>query len=262
MVDTQETHTAELPRHPFPSVREAATELRQAAASAGSDALHPLPFNRYDPDDTDWWLSPASDNPAYKYAKTVLTAGQSAAPGDLFVGLSFEKGVGPSAAEFFDLNARGRRRVADRTWAWERRLLPSLRSGTFAETAAVAQAKAGVPLTVFMAAIYMQPSRGWDDQGDVRAMGWDSDVVRLEYSGESLTLIDESITADLLGMAVSVRSFADVLAALDGMPKADWAWVDFAIGIRMSQAVRPEPTDWSAADIWRRVCEPWAGWIG
>ena len=250
-----------LPRHPFRSVREATTALGQAAASAGADALHPLPFNRYAPEDTDWWLSPASDNPAYKHAKIALTAGQSAAPGDLFVGLSFEKGIGPSAAEFFDLTPRGRRRVADRTWDWERRLLPSLRSGTFAEAAAAAHATAGVPLTFFMAAIYMQPSRGWDDQADVRSMDWPSDVVRLEYSGGSLTLIDESITADLLGSAVSARSFTDVLAALDGMPQADWAWVDLAIGVRMSQAVRPDPADWSAGDIWRRVCEPWAGWI-
>jgi hypothetical protein len=261
MADIQGTSSVGLPRHPFHSVREAATELRQAAASASADPLHPLPFNRYAPEDTEWWLSPVSDNPAYKHAKIALAASPNADPGDLFVGLSFEKGVGQTAAEFFDLTARGRRRVADRTWAWERKLIPALRSGEFREAAAAAQATAGVPLTVFMAAIYMQPSRGWDDQGDVRAMGWPSDVVRLEYSGESLTLIDESITADLLSSAVSARSFADVAAALDGMPKADWAWVDFAIGIRMSQAVRPDPTDWSAADIWRRVCEPWAGWI-
>ena len=262
MADIQEARGVELPRQPFQSVREATTAVQRAAASAGADRLHPLPFNRYAPEDTDWWLSPVSDNPAYKHAKIALAASDSAAPGDLFVGLSFEKGIGPSAAEFFDLTARGRRRVADRTWAWGRTLLPSLRSGTFAETAAAAKAAAGIPLTVFLAAIYMQPSRGWDDQGDVRSMGWDSDVVRLEYSGGSLTLIDKSISADLLASAVSARSFADVLAALDGMPQADWAWVDFAIGVRMGQAVPPRSADWSAADVWRRACEPWARWIG
>ena len=234
MVDSAVSSSVELPRYAFSSVRDAATELRQAATSAGADQVHLLPFNRYAPEDTEWWLSPAADNPAYKYAKIALTASDWAAPADLFVGLSFEKGIGPSAAEFFDLTARGRRRVADHSWAWERRLLPALRSGTFEETAAAAQATAGVPLTVFMSAIYMQPQRGWDDQADVRSMGWDSDVVRLEYSGELLTLIDESITADLLANAVSARSFADMLVALDGMPKADWAWVDFAIGVRIA----------------------------
>lgn len=206
------------PRHPFGSVKEAATQLHRAAGAAGA-SLHPLPFNRFSQDDTDWWLSPEPGNPAYRFAKFAITAGPSAAPGDLFVGLSFEKGIGPSAAEFFELNARGRRRVMDRDWAWGRTLVPALRSGAFAESAAAAEATAGEPLTVYLAAIYMQPSRGWDDQADVRSMGWDNDEVRFEYSDGSLRLIDQRITADLLGGMVSARTFADVVAALDGMPR-------------------------------------------
>jgi len=262
MTDTQGAASVGLPRHPFGSTREATTALRQAAASAGAEPLHPLPYNRYAPEDTDWWLSPVSDNPAFKYGKIALGTGDSAAPGDLFVGLSFEKGIGPSAAEFFDLTARGRRRVADRTWAWGRRLLPALRSGAFAEAAAAAQAAAGIPLTVFLAAIYVQPSRDWDDQTDVRSLDWPSDTVRLAYAGGSLTPIDQRIEADLLDGAISARTFADVVAALDGMPKADWAWNDFAIGVRLTRSASPASTDWSAADIWRRACAPWAEWIG
>ena len=127
MADTRGPRPSSCLDYAFSSVREAATELRQAATSAGAGQLHLLPFNRYAPEDTEWWLSPAADNPAYKYAKIALTASEWAAPADLFVGLSFEKGIGPSAAEFFDFTARGRRRVADRTWAWGRRLLPALR---------------------------------------------------------------------------------------------------------------------------------------
>ena len=95
-------------------------------------------------------------------------------------------------------------------------------------------------LTVLLASVYMQPMQGWDELADVRSMDWPSDVVRFEYSNGSLTLIDEDIRADLLGSAVSARDFGGVLAALDTMPQADWAWVDFAIGVRMVRAAEPE----------------------
>jgi hypothetical protein len=217
----------ELPRHPFDSIQNAATELRRVAVSAGAGPLHPLPFNRYEPVDTDWWLSTVSDNPAFKHGKIVLTNGAAAAPGELFVGLGFEKGIGPTAAELFARTARGRRRLMDSTWAWKRALMPALRSGAFAESAAAAEAAAGVPLTVFVAAIYVPPSPDWDDGTDVRTKGFPSDAIRFEYSGGTLALIDHELAAGLLDAMAEVHSFQSMASMVDRIPKGDWAWCDF-----------------------------------
>jgi hypothetical protein len=84
------------PRHSFPSVREAAADLRDAATAAGAERLYLLPYNRYDSDDTEWWLSPEPENPAFKYGKILVARPARDRPDDLFVGLAFEKGVGPS----------------------------------------------------------------------------------------------------------------------------------------------------------------------
>jgi hypothetical protein len=251
-----------LPRHPFDSIQNAATELRRVAVSAGAGPLHPLPFNRYEPVDTDWWLSPVSGNPAFKHGKLVLATGAGAAPGDLFVGLGFEKGIGPTAAELFARTARGRRRLMDPTWAWQRALMPALRSGAFADAAAAAEAAAGVPLTVFVAAIYVPPSPDWDDGTDVRTKGFPSDVIRFEYSGGSLALIDHELAAGLLDGMAGVHSFQGMTPVLDRIPKGDWAWCDFTIGLRMVRSTTPGESGWSAGDIWRKACEPWSGWLG
>ena len=152
--------------------------------------------------------------------------------------------------------------MADRTWAWERVLMPALRSGTFAESAVEAETAAGVPLTVFMASIYMQTSRSWDDDADVRSMDWPVDLVRFECSGGTLTVTDAKLSAGLLPEVSRATTFRDIASGLDAMPSADWAWVDFTIGIRLSRATEPKTPDWSAAEIWRRACQPWAGWIG
>ena len=230
--------------------------------SEGAGPLHPLPFNHYDPVDTDWWLSPVSDNPAFKYGKIVVTRDDRAAPNDLFVGLGFEKGIGPTAAELFAPDARGRRRLMDATWAWRRALMPALRSGAFAEAAAAAEAAAGVPLTVYMAAIYVPPSPGWDDAVDVRGKNLPRDVIRFECSGGTLALIDVELAAGLLDGMVKVDSFAGVASVLGSMPKGDWAWTDFTIGIRLSRSTTPGEAGWSARDIWRKACQPWSRWIG
>jgi hypothetical protein len=47
------------PRFAFQSARDAAYQLLDAARAAKAEELHPLLFNRYNPDDT-YWLSMAT----------------------------------------------------------------------------------------------------------------------------------------------------------------------------------------------------------
>jgi hypothetical protein len=245
------------PRHPFLSVHDAATRLREAASRASSEPLFLLPFNRHDPEDTEWWLSPVPDNPAYKYGKVILAPGKLADPGDLLIALSFEKGIG--AATSLDA-ARDQVRVMDRTWAWERRLMRALRSGSLADAALAAEEAAGLPLTVVVDASYHRPRRGWGDM-DERGGDWPSDMVRFRCSAGRLTLIDHDLPAALLDGLPGAESFSSIASVLDSMPKADWAWVDFYIGVRFRRAEPSGEPAWSPADVWRKVCAPWAGWV-
>ena len=97
---------------------------------------------------------------------------------------------------------------------------------------------------------------------DVRRMAWPRDVIRLECSGGKLALIDAELPADLLSGMVKADTFSGMASVLESMPKADWAWIDFTIGVRLSRSTGSGAAERSAGDIWRKVCAPWAGWIG
>ena len=77
-----------------------------------------------------------------------------------------------------------------------------------------------------------------------------------------LTLIDADLRADLLGPMTETKTFSGVAEALAGMPKIDWTWIDFHIGLRLARTTAPEVAGWSASDIWRGACQPWSGWLG
>ena len=99
---------AALPLCTFPTVREAADNVLVAAEASGYHGLHALPFNRFDRQETTWWLSPSPGNPGYRHGKIMFTR-RDAAPGDILVGLAMYRET-----------PKGRRYVMDPTWFWDR----------------------------------------------------------------------------------------------------------------------------------------------
>ncbi len=97
----------------FTNEREAASKISEAAQASGV-RLYPLPYSRFDPDRSTWWLAPTSANPAYAVGKIVVERPSIVQDGSKLIGLHVEKGVGPKAAPFFADSARARRLVMDR----------------------------------------------------------------------------------------------------------------------------------------------------
>jgi hypothetical protein len=87
---------------------DAAAQLR-ATARAGGIELWALPFSRYEPEDTTWWLSPDTANPAYAFGKIVVENPSIVDDGATLIGLHVEKGVGDSAAPIIEETPRGSR---------------------------------------------------------------------------------------------------------------------------------------------------------
>lgn len=250
----------ELPNFEFRSVHDAATVLREEARRARAEKLYMIPFNRYEPHDTYWWLSPRPDNPAYRFGKIVLAAGEGAAPGELFVGLTSEKGVGPSAAPAFITTSRGQGWVMDKTWHWVNALTPALTSGALERASKDAEEQAGIPLCVFIDAAYVDPPREWGDV-DVHSDIWPRDVVRFTVSSGRLDLLDVTLKANLLEPLVDAKDFFGLAVALDTVRDNDWVWIDFHIGLRFRKATSDDQEPWPASEVWRRACAPWLGWV-
>ncbi len=252
--------TTPAPTFRFESVHQAASDLRDAATRAKAAPLHLLPFNRYAPENTFWWLSPINQNPAYPHGKIILGAAELADPLDLFVGFAIEKGVGPSASELFAETAKGQRWLLDRTWLWSSAFMPSLRSGTFTEVATAAERVAGMPLTVAIDAAVTTPPRGWDDEPDAHGQGPERDVVRFQYADGRLETLDADLPAGHLQQAADARDLPALAQTLEAIPQIDWVWIDFHIGVRLERATNAEAS-WTPDNVWRRACEPWRTWL-
>lgn len=247
------------PAFAYSSVQDATHRLAVRARESRLGPFHELPYNHFEPEDTDWWLSPSSDNPAYKYGKIVLSAGPPAAPADLLVGLHVEKGIGPSAAEAFRDTARGRRLTMDRTWLWFA-FIEALSSGRLTADAADAEAAAGLPLTVWVNAGPQNPPLCGED--NVQGEGWKPDRVDFQFSSGRLTCLGAATPEERLSSLATAETFPEIADGLRSMPGADWVWVDFVVGLRFAAAGPPtEGSAWAADAVWQKACLPWSSWL-
>ena len=76
--------------------------------------LFALPFNRFDPDNSIWWLSPSPENPAYKYGKFGFIPHDN---NEILIGLYVEKGLGADYCSIAGSKAANRM-VMDKDWLW------------------------------------------------------------------------------------------------------------------------------------------------
>ena len=241
------------PQFAFVSERDAAAKLQQAALVAG-EKLYPLPYSRFDPERSTWWLSPDTTNPAFARGKIVVEHPTIVDDGAKLIGLHMEKGVGETAAEFFQVGTRDRHQVMDRTWTWHP-FLRALRSGQLDTTMRDAAAAAEhLPLVLEVAAAPALPRGGGDEHPlDLGA----ADRIRYQWTGDSLVRLAARTPTKLAGFGdrETVTSIGERIAQIDAL---EWTWVEVLIGVPFLPV---GSGGLAAAEVWRRVCAPWMGWV-
>ena len=96
----------------------------------GKRDLSPLPWNRFEPKTTLWWLTPSRRNPAYADGKFVFSLDKDDPRkflvgrndplielGTLFVSVNFEKGFGPAAFQIPNPKPHADERLGP-AWVW------------------------------------------------------------------------------------------------------------------------------------------------
>jgi hypothetical protein len=238
----------------FNSEREAAAKIRAVAHAAGT-TLYALPYSRFDPDKTTWWLSPTSRNPAYAFGKIVVERPTIVADGAKLVGLHIEKGVGPGAAPIFDETPRGRRLVMHRDWIWHSFVRALLAGAVDDDLANAERAADGLGLVVEIVAGMQHPPRLEQDE-DRPVDAASSERIRFSVDGGALNCAASSAT-DLLSAVGNRESLASIGGKLTAMKNADWIWLEVLIGVPL----RPAADGLAANEVWQRVCAPWLAWL-
>lgn len=240
--------------------REAAAETNAAAVASGYGGLHAMPFNRFSPESSTWWLSPSIDNPAYRHGKIIFMQtdeAESAAP--LFVGFYVEKGVGPAGAPVYRETARGRRGVMDSTWLWDR-FLGAFGSGEIEAILSAIESTTARPVEIELDAALVPPPAGGED--DVHSPQLPRDVVRFQFARSELQWVGADLPADLLGGLGKPETLPALATRVGSLSQLDWMWIDFQAGYRFVRGGRSGGAElWTAQEIWRKICWPWRAWL-
>lgn len=237
------------------NLRRLAEDLAEAASREGFE-LTTRPWNRFEPDETEWWLVPSSDWPAYKHGKIYLRWKDS----ERRLGracLHIEKGLGAETAPAYDA-PRGRRLIMDRTWTWHLLKDPHSADGLQASLARLSARSPG-RVEIALEVGYVADPDAFDPYA--YDFGRDKFKYALTDDSQSLTLFEADAGAGLLENMETVRSVRKLAARVTALPGKAWTWVEFTAGvpIHLDAEPRAEGPTVLASELWTDLSlfRPW-----
>jgi len=247
---------------PFTSYRSPQEVCKAIGAIAQQrfQKLSPRPWNRYEPDESSWWLVPSGDLPAYRYGKFYFDwAGSDRSA--LLCGLYMEKGIGEEAAQAY-LSPKGRRYIMDSGWSWFT-LLRDLQHGIRNVVEALGQSLP-FPIEFRIDGGYVSDPESFDRYAS--DLPWDVYTLHWLHSRGVFELAEAKREAKLLDQLGGVTNFAQLFEVLDSLSQNPWLWLDVFICIRLQIAVKrsseTETSDlWQAGTMWDRFLSHLIPWV-
>lgn len=202
----------------------------QKYAKPHFDKLNLRPYNRFEPETSEWWLTPTAADPAY--CSTKFYFGREldefgGRTGLLTVGLHAEKGLGEQVAEFY-AHGKGAKWIMTRDWHWPI-FLKHVQGGRLLAALGAAGEAAGQPLTFEIQASYVEdPQSDFDPYSPLRKK--DRAVYEYDAADADLRLKWPADDAQSLLRGAPERLSKDALGALlVKMTDNPWVWVDFYV---------------------------------
>jgi len=187
-----------------------------------------MPYNRYQSDETDWWISSVPDNPAFAAAKVTCRR----VDGDFRIGLLIEKGVAPHLKSIH----MKKNEVMTSRWAWPR-ALAHLAGAEFDETLRGLAEFGEIELEVHAGMATRD--------ADWRSVRYTWDLAQFNRMGPAEAHLGH------LPMRLVLTDLPDVLSAI---PNVDWQWIDVFVQLRVDHD--PDATTQMETEMVQGVVEP------
>ena len=245
------------PKCTYPNTQSASNAVeRWLARNEPSLELTLRPYNRFEPVNTDWWLIPSTDWPAYSYGKFFFSTSNKERA--LCCGFYVEKGLDPAVAAAFPT---GRQLVMDSLWSWHT-VLKGMKLGPIGDTVAEVWQRSGRPAEVMIDGGFVDDPGTYDPYAP--PMGWSH--VAFESRGGVLEPTEPKVDGDPLAHFHDCRSLAELADAVRQVPQIEWTWMNLHFGQRFELAPlapgdEPARNGWQAEDLWHKVLEPFAPWL-
>jgi hypothetical protein len=237
----------------FSTPRSLANAAHKEIAAATDVKTIALPWNRFALDNTMWWISPATDNPAFKYGKYVFDPELSLA-GGIFVGMHIEKGFGSVVSHVPGTNPQ--RHVIRNDWTWNVFAKDAI-SGEVDNVLTGLTQELREPVFVRVDA----PPLG-HGEFDPYAKGCDAVRFKIEASGVSFDAENSTFPNGKLSEAAKCTSISAMAKLIDSHSEKDWFWINWYMGLDCSlDPGKKDPSSWSAAELSRNLLLPLRRWF-
>ncbi len=234
-----------------------ANTLAHAIKDIAGLELTPRPYNRFEPDDTIWWLVPSVEWPAYKYGKLFFDSRIGKAPKDengIYSGFYVEKGLGLAVGDLYHQSL-----IMRDDWLWREFITVLLSDfSTFPPDLILTLVASYIPPEK---ASFIDTPEGFFAQkesfrGNHVSFSVDAGL-KLELINKNLNPSNKEISDHFTQQIIIARNMTDLVLPLSQLPQSDWVWLDFYIGItipRNSNEINP-------VHLWKQYLEPWSPWL-
>ncbi len=214
------------------STHAAAHQIQEELTAIGYEQFVLRPWNRFDPEDTIWWLVPSPEWPAFNHAKLVLYKTMN----DFTIGIHFEKGFSASAAHFSSRKGA----VADIIqvdWIWHT-MLADLKCGLLGKRLYEISQAMGAPLLLQIYATGIN-----ERDHDAPKMDLLRNSIQFSLGGKSFGLIEGSAKGVL-----DVHHDTNAVEHLMGIferKDLEWYWLDFHVVFEVPFAEHTRLTEYA-----------------
>lgn len=212
------------------------------------DHLARLPYNRFDPDASTWWLVPANENPAYKYTKYYFNWADDSRRA-MRVGVHAEKGLLPSVSSVY-LSARGSTLIMHRDWRWYS-FISGIEDGTLPQALADVARQMPVPFELRVVAGYVQDPTEFDPYSLLGK--WDQFIFEHDAAPGDFVLRSSKTEYQILSGLSKRMTFAELASAFKLFSENAWLWINVYLTVEFQSdggSGTAQETVWTEADIW------------
>ena len=205
--------------------------------------LHQLPYNRFNRENTVWWLSPGSDVPAYRFPKFALLPPDADTPDQLFAGIYIEKGVSEDYAKAVKYS---KHHILGADWAWHNLMQEMARADRMDSSISQVQSatKGHLELRIYASMQIKDAAEALSPKGEMLAFN----------VGETLTVKATEHPSKLLASLAGVTTLPELARGLSKLDKADFIWIDFVLGVPLT--MKDEGFEYDVEDIAKKIMGP------
>ena len=207
-------------------------EFAGALKGVSNFDLRLLPYDRYQSENTEWWLLPKkTENPAYKYGKIFIE--NTTNENKYFCGFCFEKGYKNKLA------CESSSKVLQPDWDWNK-FVKKIRS------------KDEELNNIFENIVkYKLPCNiniSYDVANEKNPSSFNMELAK------NLTFVNSDLQN--LKKEHSVFDIISIIENKVGSSKMKWTWIDLKIGVFLDKK-----KSINEMEIWRDCLEPWQNWL-